>query len=100
MIQRIERLHAELELETLGQMEILDGAQVEIPIRSRAENIAPGAVAARGGEGELIDVVKDHRAHNACYFVIVDRRRGSHDVGTRGMREIGSADAAGDAERF
>src|SRR5215472_2506699 len=98
MIERIEGFGAELQLDTLDHVELLDQAEIEVPVRRGSEDVPAGAIGARGGERKRARTVEHHRADYPRGVVVVDIGRRADNIGARDVRVVVRTNAAIHAE--
>src|SRR5438309_829683 len=97
MVQRVESLRPELQLHAFRDIESLHDAQIHVPVWSRTENVAAGAVAARRGKYKYSlrqSRVEHHGPGHAGKIAIHHVRLRTDDVSARRMRIVVGARAA------
>src|SRR5215472_1110563 len=94
MIERVEGFGAELQFDTLGHVELLDQAEIEVPVGRGAEDVPAGAIRARSGERKRARAVEYHRADYPRGVVVVDIGRRANYIGARDVRVVVRTNAA------
>src|SRR5262249_35853690 len=100
MIQRVKHLSPELQIESFGQLETFADSQIEIPVPGSLKNVAPRAIGSRRRDSKRAGVLENERTDHTRHFLQANLRFGADYIRTRLVREVGSADAAANAERL